>query len=119
MVAVEAAAAVHSVTSHVWAGVVQNVQIRSGGELGAASSATATSTVVSSAALADRSTDTISTISSTKTIHSQQPDGTWAMSVVPCGPREIVVPLPSLPAATLHDSVMQSDLKVAGLLDNA
>ena len=80
-----------------------------GGELGAASSA-ATSTFVSSAALADRSTGTSTTISSTKTIHIQQPDSTWATSVVPCEPREIVVLLPSLPA-TLHDSVMQSDLK--------
>ena len=80
-----------------------------GGELGAASPA-ATSTFVSSAALADRSTGTSTTISSTKTIHIQQPDSTWATSVVPCEPREIVVLLPSLPA-TLHDSVMQSDLK--------
>ena len=80
-----------------------------GGELGAASSA-ATSTFVSSAALANRSTGTSTTISSTKTIHIQQPDSTWATSVVPCESREIVVLLPSLPA-TLHDSVMQSDLK--------
>ena len=79
-----------------------------GGELGAASSAT-TSTVIASAALADRSTDTRTTNSSTKTIHVQQPYATWATSVV-CAPREIIVPLPLLPAATLQ-SVVQGDLK--------
>ena len=87
---------------------------REGGQVAAVSSAIAT---VPAGVVGTVSADTnhagtgTTTLSSTKTIHTQQPDGTWATTVVPCAPREIVVTaLPSLSSTLLH-AVMESDLR--------
>ena len=89
---------------------------RAGGQVVAVSSAVTTIPVPGvvgtvSGDATHTGTDT-TTVSSTKTIHAQQPDGTWATTVVPCAPREIVVTtLPtSLSSSTLLHSVMESDL---------
>ena len=85
---------------------------REGGQVAAVSSPITTSAAfVNTRADTNHAGTSTTTLSSTKTIHTQQPDGTWATAVVPCSPREIVVTtLPSLSSTLLH-SVMESDLQ--------
>ena len=90
---------------------------RKGGQVVAVSSAITTTVPAPGVVVGTVSADTnrhgtgTTTLSSTKTIHKQLPDGTWATTVVPCAPREIVVTTrPSLSSTLLH-VVMESDLR--------
>ena len=58
-------------------------------EAGASSSVVAPATT----ALQPPAAATTAALSSTKTIHTQQPDGTWSSVVVPCKPRFVAVPV--------------------------
>ena len=83
---------------------------------GHAPAAVSSAIVTTSAAIAKLSADTshagagTTTLSYTKTTHTQQPDGTWVTIVVPCAPRETIITLPPLSATLLH-FVMESDLQ--------